>query len=81
MWETFLTQQLAGKVAGGSSGGAGGLVPQKSSSLTATARSDIGAQEFTFGNVTIGARDKLNPFIVGGLALAALVVVALVVRR
>lgn len=81
MWQAFIP--MAAQALGGSGSGSsgGGYAPTKNSTTTSGARSDIGAQDFSFGNVMIGARDKFNPWIVGGLALAALVAVALVVRR
>jgi len=76
MWETFLTQQLAGKVAGGSLGGASAPV-----TVSPASRSDLGAQTFTVGNVSVSSRDKFTPWLAAGALAIGLVAVILLVKR
>lgn len=80
MWETLLTNAIAGKVSGGSPGGALGAMSAPVT-ISPASRADIGAQDFTFGNVAISPRDKLTPWFAGAALLAALVAAVVVVRR
>ena len=72
MLASTAAQALSGSKASGAGAGAATISP--------TSRADFGSQDFSFGNISLGSKDKTALWLGGAALIVALVGVVLVVR-